>query len=146
MKLRCPDSALTPIVSKADSVCRASRTVFNQRTFGFNAHKTQSRYDRTNLTIRGGTMTDTKRNHWSAEELGEQSSYEGETEIKRRLARGDETVGKPDERDVAGSVPVEDTPEGRKDQERPNSVPEQTSQSEPVEKQKPAKRNERRGD
>jgi hypothetical protein len=91
-------------------------------------------------------MRDTKRNHWSAEELGEQSSYEDETEIKRRLARGDETVGKPDERDVAGSVPVEDTPEGRKDQERLNSVPEQTSQSEPVEKQKPAKRNERRGD
>ncbi len=53
---------------------------------------------------------DVKRDGWSAEELGEQSSYEGTTEIKRRLARRDETVGNPDERDVAGSVPVEDTP------------------------------------
>ena len=82
-------------------------------------------------------MTDTKRNHWSAEELGEQSSYEDETEIKRRLARGDETVGKPDERDVAGSVGVEETPEGRKDLDRPNLVPKQSSQNVPAEKQKP---------
>ena len=75
-------------------------------------------------------MTDTKRNHWSAEELGEQSSYEDETEIKRRLARGDETVGKPDERDVAGSVPVEDTPEGREDQASLDTVTEKASRGE----------------
>ena len=55
-------------------------------------------------------MSDIKRNHWSAEELGEQSSYEDETEMKRRLARGNETVGNPDERDVAGSVRPEDRP------------------------------------
>ena len=91
-------------------------------------------------------MTDKKRNQWSAEELGEQSSYEDETEIKRRLARGDETVGNPDERDVAGSVPVEETPEGREDRGPLNPIPEQTSQSEPAEKQKPAKPNEQHGD
>lgn len=75
-------------------------------------------------------MTDTKRNHWSAEELGEQSSYEDETEIKRRLARGDETVGNPDERDLAGSVPVEDTPEGREDRASLDTVAEKASRGE----------------
>jgi hypothetical protein len=78
-------------------------------------------------------MTDTKRNHWSAEELGEQSSYEDETEIKRRLARGDETVGNPDERDVAGSVPVKDTPEGREDQASLDTAAEKASRGEGVE-------------
>jgi hypothetical protein len=75
-------------------------------------------------------LTDTKRNHWSAEELGEQSSYEDETEIKRRLARGDETVGNPDERDLAGSVPVEDTPEGREDRASLDTVAEKASRGE----------------
>jgi hypothetical protein len=75
-------------------------------------------------------MTDVKRNNWSAEELGEESSYEDETEIKRRLARGDETVGNPDERDVAGSVPVEDTPEGREDQASLDTVTEKASRGE----------------
>ena len=66
---------------------------------------------------------DVKRNGWSAEELGEQSSYEDTTEIKRRLARADETAGDPDERDVAGSVPVEDTPKGREASDKTVTVP-----------------------
>ena len=37
-----------------------------------------------------------------AEHLGEQSAYEGTTEFKQRLSRGDESKGDPDERDVAG--------------------------------------------
>ena len=37
-----------------------------------------------------------------AEELGEQSAYEDTTEFTRRLRRGDESKGDPDERDVAG--------------------------------------------
>lgn len=53
------------------------------------------------------------REGWTAEELGEQSSYEGTTEISRRLRRGDETAGDPNERDVAGASPKEDTPQGR---------------------------------
>ena len=62
---------------------------------------------------------DGKKEGWSAEELGEQSSYEGTTEISRRLRRGDETHGDPDARDVAGVIPEKDTPNGREAQDRP---------------------------
>lgn len=43
-----------------------------------------------------------------AEDLGEESAYEGPTEFKRRLRRGDESKGDPDERDIAGDY-VEDS-------------------------------------
>jgi hypothetical protein len=66
---------------------------------------------------------DVKKEGWSAEELGEQSSYEKETEIKRRLKRGDETVGDPNERDDAGAVPTKDTPHGRAAHDRPRDRP-----------------------
>jgi hypothetical protein len=56
--------------------------------------------------------------NWTAEELGEQSSYEGETQMGRRLARGDETVGDPDSRDTAGAVDTKDTSHAREDQDR----------------------------
>lgn len=59
------------------------------------------------------------KNGWSAEDLGEQSSYEGTTEMSRRLRRGDETAGNPDARDVAGAIPEEDTPHGREARDRP---------------------------
>lgn len=36
------------------------------------------------------------------EKLGNESAYEGATEMKRRIRRGDESKGDPDERDVAG--------------------------------------------
>ena len=71
---------------------------------------------------------DTKRNGWSAEELGEQSSYEEETEITRRLKRGDETLSDPDERDLAGAVATEDTPQGREARDKP--IPEETKEEE----------------
>ena len=61
-----------------------------------------------------------KKNGWSAEDLGEQSSYEGTTEMSRRLRRGDETAGNPDARDVAGAVPDKDTPHGREGRDRPD--------------------------
>lgn len=48
-----------------------------------------------------------------AEELGEESSYEGETDMKRRVRRGDESKGDPDTRDVAGAPSVGETPEAR---------------------------------
>jgi hypothetical protein len=57
--------------------------------------------------------TNVKKEEWSADDLGEQSTYEGTTEISRRLRRGDETVGDPDERDVAGAIPEKDMPHGR---------------------------------
>lgn len=60
-----------------------------------------------------------KRNGWSAEDLGEESSYEGTTEISRRLRRGNETVADPNDRDVAGAIPTEDTPHGRGVQRTP---------------------------
>ena len=55
------------------------------------------------------TQKDVKKEGWSAEDLGEESSYEDETEISRRLRRGDETEGDPDARDVAGAVGEEHT-------------------------------------
>lgn len=63
---------------------------------------------------------DVKKEGWSAEELGEQSSYEGTTEISRRLRRGDETAGDPNARDVAGAIPEEDTPHGREARDTPH--------------------------
>lgn len=41
---------------------------------------------------------------YTAEEIGEQSAYEDETETARRLRRGDESKGDPNERDTAGAV------------------------------------------
>ena len=73
---------------------------------------------------------DIKKEGWSAEELGEQSSYEGETEINRRLRRGDETRGDPNARDVAGVIPVKDTPRGREARERPARSAEEKSAEE----------------
>lgn len=58
-------------------------------------------------------VSQSKKEGWSAEELGEQSSYEGTTEISRRLRRGDESVGDPNARDVAGAIPEQDMPHGR---------------------------------
>ena len=70
---------------------------------------------------------DVKKEGWSAEELGEQSSYEGATEIARRLRRGDETKGDPNARDVAGAIPEEDTPHGRELRDRPHESAEEKS-------------------
>lgn len=80
---------------------------------------------------------DVKKEGWSAEDLGEESSYEDETEISRRLRRGNETVGKPDERDVAGAVPEGDTAHGREIENRPNEPAEKTSGEEPSVKEVP---------
>lgn len=73
---------------------------------------------------------DIKKEGWSAEELGEQSSYEDTTEIGRRLRRGDETAGDPNARDVAGVIPEEDTPHARKVRDRPRKSPEEKSNEE----------------
>jgi len=77
-----------------------------------------------------GVMTkeDVKKEGWSAEELGEQSSYEGTTEISRRLRRGDETRGDPNARDVAGVLPEKDTPHGREARDTSASDEEKSAQ------------------
>lgn len=64
--------------------------------------------------------TNVKKENWSADDLGEQSTYEGTTEISRRLRRGDETAGDPDERDVAGATPEKDMPHGREVRRKPH--------------------------
>ena len=78
------------------------------------------------------TERDAKREGWTAEELGEQSSYEGETETGRRLRRGDETIGDADARDVAGDIPVAETPEAREDQDTLRRLPEDSATREPT--------------
>jgi hypothetical protein len=55
------------------------------------------------------TGDDVTRDGFSAEELAEQASYDDETEIARRMRRGDESKGDPDERDVAGTLDPQDT-------------------------------------
>ena len=57
--------------------------------------------------------TNVKKEGWSADDLGEQSAYEKATEISRRLRRGNESVGDPDERDIAGATREKDMPHGR---------------------------------
>jgi hypothetical protein len=68
--------------------------------------------------------TEPERDSWNVADLGEQSSYEGTTEMKRRLRRADETKGDPDARDVAGSIPKKDTPHGRERRHTPNQTKE----------------------
>jgi hypothetical protein len=74
--------------------------------------------------------SDVEKEGWSAEELGEQSSYEGTTEISRRLRRGNESVGDPNARDVAGAIPTEDTPYGREARDGPHESAEDKSEEE----------------
>lgn len=52
-----------------------------------------------------------------AEEVGRESSYEGETEVRRRVNRGAETGGDADEADAAGGPDPSELPERREDQD-----------------------------
>lgn len=45
-----------------------------------------------------------KRDGFSAEEIGEASSYNDTTEIAQQMRRGDETEGDPNDRDAVGAV------------------------------------------
>lgn len=60
---------------------------------------------------------DTEREGFNPEELGQASSYEGETEMAQRMRRGDESEGDPDSRDTAGATRFKDTEEGRTDRD-----------------------------
>lgn len=73
-------------------------------------------------------MTDTKlkkeetkinvtRQGWSADKVSAEASQIDEDEIQRKFLRGDETKGNPDERDHAGTVKTDETPQGRKEKE-----------------------------
>lgn len=58
----------------------------------------------------------------SAEELGRASSYEDETEMKRRIDRGAEDEGA-DDTDTAGGPPTGEVPERREDQDEAGAQP-----------------------
>jgi hypothetical protein len=51
-----------------------------------------------------------KRDGWSAEEVAEEASNQMADEVQRQMARGDETKGDPDERDVVGRPKENETP------------------------------------
>ncbi|HEY0004756.1 MAG TPA: nucleotide exchange factor GrpE [Pyrinomonadaceae bacterium] len=68
------------------------------------------------------------------DELGRQSSYEDETEIQRRIDRGDEDESRArrddaDDADTAGGPPVSDLPESREDQDETGAGPVREMQS-----------------
>ncbi|MBA2645278.1 MAG: hypothetical protein H0U81_00640 [Pyrinomonadaceae bacterium] len=53
----------------------------------------------------------------SADELGEQSAYQGPTEMQQQILRGDETKGDPNARDTAGATDPNDTTQEREDRD-----------------------------
>jgi molecular chaperone GrpE len=60
----------------------------------------------------------------SAEDLGRESSYEDETEMKRRIDRGAEEDGeRADDADTAGGPPPGELPERREDQDEAGAPP-----------------------
>jgi molecular chaperone GrpE len=68
-------------------------------------------------------QTHSDRDDLSPEELGRESGYEGETEMQRRIERGQEGDGeegqeRADDSDTAGGPPRDELPERREDQDR----------------------------
>ena len=57
----------------------------------------------------------TQRDEWDAEKISDEASNRMSDEIRREIARGDETKGDADERDTAGSPASIDTPQGREE-------------------------------
>ncbi|MEJ7711730.1 MAG: hypothetical protein WKF84_18155 [Pyrinomonadaceae bacterium] len=53
--------------------------------------------------------TQTEREGFSAEELGQASIYDDQTTIAQQMRRGDESKGDADERDTVGAANVKDT-------------------------------------
>lgn len=65
--------------------------------------------------VKAEQFPDVKREDWSAENISEESANDQSDEILRKVLRGDESKGDPDERDVAGAVESADTPHGREE-------------------------------
>ncbi len=57
----------------------------------------------------------TSREGWNIEELAEAASQKDFDEIQRETLRGDETEGDANERDNAGNVDRNETPQGREE-------------------------------
>lgn len=56
-----------------------------------------------------------ERQGWSAEKISEEATNKDSDEIVRQMRRGDETDGRADERDSAGSAEKNETPQGREE-------------------------------
>ena len=61
--------------------------------------------------------TNTEREGFSAEELGQASIYDDPTMIAQQMRRGDESKGDPDARDAVGATASKDIEEGRTDRD-----------------------------
>lgn len=55
------------------------------------------------------------REDWNVDELNAESTNKPADETMREVLRGDATKGNADERDVAGSVDSDETPQGREE-------------------------------
>jgi len=55
------------------------------------------------------------REGWNVRKLADEASQKDEDEIQRQTLRGDETKGNPNNRDNAGSVKSDETPQGREE-------------------------------
>ncbi len=55
------------------------------------------------------------RQGWDVQELADEASQQNVDEIQRQTLRGDETKGDADERDNAGNVDKNETPQGREE-------------------------------
>jgi hypothetical protein len=61
---------------------------------------------------------------WQSKELVEEAANRQSDEITREILRGDETKGEPDERDIAGNVSTNETPQGREETKYKTGGPE----------------------
>jgi molecular chaperone GrpE len=87
--------------------------------------------EKTTTGIAGGenerdAQTHSDQDDLSPEEIGRESSYEGETEVQRRIDRGEEEDSKggqerADESDTAGGPPRDELPERREDRDQVGS-------------------------
>ena len=60
-------------------------------------------------------MQETNREGWNSEQIAAEASGKDEDEIQREMKRGGATGEAADERDVAGSVDSDETPQGREE-------------------------------
>ena len=59
-----------------------------------------------------------EREKWNAKKLVEQSANQEPDETLRKVLRGDESKGNPDNRDVVGAVDSSETPQGREESKK----------------------------
>lgn len=60
-------------------------------------------------------MPPVKRENWNVRDLSEQGVNQSDEDILRQTLRGDEQKGNPDDRDVTGRAPTNETPQGREE-------------------------------